>query len=131
MSVDTQPFAIPLVGSDPLSLSIEQGIALFILGANGVGKSSLMHYLYRKSKERGQPVRWIKAHRQTWFDTNELNITHKSRREIESNFSTYDLYQESRWMDAHSNAKITTALFDIIDKENAQSRAIRSDLKQG
>lgn len=52
-------------------IELNLGNALFVLGANGVGKSSLMQRLY--SQNSGKAKR-ISAHRTTWFTDNGLQI---------------------------------------------------------
>ena len=37
---------IPQISGDPLNINIEVGDILFVLGANGSGKSSVMHKFY-------------------------------------------------------------------------------------
>ena len=45
----TVELAIPRKDSEPLMIPMEQGENLFVLGANGTGKSGLMQYLYAQS----------------------------------------------------------------------------------
>lgn len=55
---------------EPLNLAINVPEILFILGANGTGKSSLMQRLYSDHHANAQ---WISAHRQTWFSSNTID----------------------------------------------------------
>jgi len=53
-------------------LSLKEGELLFVLGANGTGKSGLMaHFASKRLKQ----TRWIAALRRTWFDSDASNMT--------------------------------------------------------
>ena len=64
--------SVPREAMEPLEIELLAGHSLFVLGANGSGKSSLMH---RFNSNRVAPTRWISAHRQTWFESGIVNIT--------------------------------------------------------
>ncbi len=53
-------------------LQLEAGEMLFVLGANGTGKSSLMFHFSHQHRGR---VRKISAHRQTWMNSDALDMT--------------------------------------------------------
>jgi ABC-type molybdenum transport system ATPase subunit/photorepair protein PhrA len=73
---------IPLSVGEPLNLIINLGETLFILGANGTGKSSLMQWLYSPHHAN---ARRISAHRQTWFSSNTMNLSPQQKRDFENN----------------------------------------------
>ena len=58
-------FALPLLNGQSLDFQMDVGQTVFVLGANGTGKSSLMYRLYAANRQK---ARRISAHRQTWFD---------------------------------------------------------------
>src|SRR5690554_3206371 len=60
----------------PLALTVNTGQMLFILGANGTGKSSLMQAFASASNNK---TRRITAHRQTWFRSGSPEFTGKQR----------------------------------------------------
>ena len=53
---------------------------MFVLGANGTGKSNLMHRIYGENTAN---ARWISAHRQTWFTTSMPELSSRSRWDTE------------------------------------------------
>ena len=66
------PIHFPCANPDLSQLQLESGNMLFVLGANGVGKSSLMH---RFANQNRNSVRKIAAHRQTWMASDTLDMT--------------------------------------------------------
>ena len=83
---------IPQTGAQPTTLSISVGETIFILGANGTGKSALMQ---RINTGHNQNVRRISAHRQTWFESNSLSVTAADRRNLENNINNWDRSADS------------------------------------
>jgi ABC-type lipoprotein export system ATPase subunit len=112
---------IPQPSGTSLDISISVGETLFVLGANGTGKSNLMQRFY--SKYSGQ-ARRISAHRQTWFDSNGISLSSEQRRNTETNIRDYDVQSQSRWRDIYSSTRPNIALYDLIDAENVRSRSI-------
>src|SRR5690349_1624700 len=90
---------VPLSGGTTLDLVISVGESLFVLGANGTGKSSLMQRLYSAHPEA---ARRISAHRQTWFPSNALTLSPEQRRDTETNIQGSDTNPASRWRDEYS-----------------------------
>ena len=118
----------PKVDGSSMEASIELGECYFVLGANGTGKSSLMQRIF--STYRTNAVR-ILAHRQTWFNSNSLEISSLQKREYETHIANNDANPQSRWRDDYSSQRATIALYDLIDAENIRARAISNavDLK--
>lgn len=94
---------------------------LFILGANGTGKSSLMQAFASASREQ---TRRITAHRQTWFRSGSPEFTGKQRAEYEQNVSLYDRQENARWMDSYSEQRAQMAIYDLVNSENVRAREI-------
>jgi ABC-type lipoprotein export system ATPase subunit len=114
-------FSIPR-GSEPsLELTIQDGEVLFVLGANGTGKSGLMLNFYRSNQAKS---RRISAQRQTWFQSNALSMSAMERKNTETNIKSYDNQTDSRWMEHGSPQRSNMALFDLIDFENVRARKI-------
>lgn len=107
--------------NDALELTLEIGQSVFVLGANGTGKSSLMHLFYRSHRAA---ARRISAHRQTWFESNALNMTAATRRDSENSMSNRDSNPDSRWKDHYSAARASMAIYDLVDAENVRAREI-------
>lgn len=94
---------------------------MFILGANGTGKSSLMQQLY--ATHRGN-ARRISAHRQTWFSSNAITLSPEQKRNTETNIRAMDANPQARWRDDYSAHRPGIAIYDLIDAENVRARSI-------
>jgi hypothetical protein len=86
--------SVPRNGGIPLIVPIENGQCVFVLGANGTGKSSLMHRLYNANPGA---VRRISAHRQTWFASSSLDLSPEQKRQTETNIQRLDTLVDARW----------------------------------
>ncbi len=113
---------IPRLSGDPLSISIKVGEQLFIVGANGSGKSALIQHF--ATLLENQNVRRISAHRQTWLTSGDLDFTPRRRREFERNNTDWDRQPSSRWMDNDPVGKQLAVLFDLVAKDNTRYREI-------
>src|SRR5947207_14964224 len=96
----------------PLKLTINVGEMIFILGANGTGKSSLMQAFASAS---GVKTRRITAHRQTWFRSGSPEFTGKQRAEYEQGVVGHDRQLESRWMDDYAQQRAQMAIYDLVN----------------
>lgn len=112
---------IPRSVGEPLHLTANIGEPLFILGANGTGKSSLMLQLYTLHQTN---ARRISAHRQNWFSSNSMNLSPQQKREYESHIRGSDTSIESRWKDDYATHRASIAIYDLIDAENVRARSI-------
>lgn len=65
---------IPSENIDGGFLPIYKGQVLFILGANGAGKSSLIYHVLKNLRDYNNTV-LISAHRQIWFDTPVIDMS--------------------------------------------------------
>ena len=114
---------IPKISEDSINLSLEKGDRLFIVGANGSGKSALIQQ-FVSEHPRQNWIKRITAHRQTWFETGGISITSASREQQEQQNFKYDINYESRWKDFNPMWRLNAVLFDLIAKENRRARAI-------
>jgi ABC-type cobalamin/Fe3+-siderophores transport system ATPase subunit len=112
---------IPLTTGGPLAFSVDVGQVVFVLGANGTGKSSLMQRFYNA---HSGSARRISASRQTWFDSNVVSLTPQGKKQTEKQIVHADSQPESRWKEHHSAARASIAIYDLIDAENVRARAI-------
>lgn len=104
-----------------IALTVDAGQMLFILGANGTGKSSLMQAFASVSSDK---TRRITAHRQTWFRSGSPEFTGKQRAEYGLNVSNYDRGANARWMDDYSEQRAQMAIYDLVNSENVRAREI-------
>lgn len=112
---------IPRPRRESLDLTINLGETLFILGANGTGKSSLMQWLY---KPHYTNARRISAHRQTWFSSNAMDLSPYQKRQFETSIRGGDTSLEARWKDNYAQQRASLAIYDLIDAENVRARSI-------
>ncbi len=113
---------IPKLSGESLSISIEAGDQLFVVGANGSGKSALIqHFVTSRGADN---FRRIAAHRQTWFTSGSLDFTAHSRKQFEKNSIGWERRVDARWMDHSPTEKQSAVLFDLVAKENTRSRKI-------
>ena len=69
--------------SNPIKLPVRNGDQLFIVGANGSGKSTLIQrFVKEKSQDGYNRVKWIAAHRQTWFNSGSSGFTPERRQHM-------------------------------------------------
>lgn len=117
----TFSLSVPLTSQGPLTFPISPGETIFALGANGSGKSSLMHHFYSQHREG---VRRISAHRQTWFSSGALTLSAYQKRSAETYIQNSDRQANARWSDEYSAQRASIAVYDLIDAENVRARTI-------
>lgn len=115
---------IPRISGNPLPITLKKGDQLFIVGANGSGKSALMQHF--ASTHPHKPIKWIIAHRQIWFDSGSLKFTPQSRDAYAQNVERYNANTAARWQDIWGADVLSVSLFDLAEKENADAHHIRN-----
>ena len=113
--------SIPTQEGQRLSLSLQEGELLFVLGANGTGKSSLMFHIAQSNLGR---ARKITAHRQTWMNTDALDMTPATKLQAEQNIQNTDRQIRSRYRDDYAAQRASMTIFELIDAENVRARRI-------
>lgn len=124
----TFAFTIPEPGGTPLTITLDIGQCIFVLGANGTGKSSLMHKFYSAHHATAQR---ISAHRQTWFSSSSVTLSPEQKRNTETNISNSDTGAQSRWKDDYAAQRANIAIYDLIDAENVRARTIAGAVDNG
>lgn len=123
MADNKYKFSIPTSNNGNIDIPLTEGNALFVLGANGVGKSTLMHNLYTQNQNHAKR---ILAHRQTWFTDNAMNMTASQKKDYEGRINNVNSHIQSRWKDDYSQQRTSLSIFDLINSENIRARNIAS-----
>lgn len=119
------PIRIPLVekGND-LPIDLEPGQPLFLVGANGSGKSALLDRLSRDKANSGIPVVRITAHRQVWFASSSISLTPQQHQQLNANLKDTGLRPEARYLDNYSGDRVSSSLFELASQIQAREHAI-------
>lgn len=117
---------IPKVNGEKLDIVLDIGQSLFLLGANGSGKSSLVSKLARENLNH---TLRISAHRQTWFEKSSVTMTPQHRRELEGSMREWNQNVQSRHIEQGASQKTQVAIFDLINAENIIARKALNALK--
>ena len=110
----------------PLNLQLEPGETLYVLGANGTGKSALMHCL---NANHNSISRWIAAHRRTWLESSASNLTPAHREQNEQGVRKSNKRANARWLVHNPDARVNIAIFDLIQKLNEQNKQIANAVR--
>ena len=113
--------SIPRNNLPSLDLQLQAGEVLFLLGANGTGKSSLIHRFHNAHMPN---ARRITAHRQTWFNSNAITLSPRQRQDAEKIIHVDDRKPEARWKDTSASNRASIAIYDLVDAENVRARKI-------
>ena len=118
---------IPKVPDDPnpISLNLKNGDQLFIVGANGSGKSVLMQRFTLGNNN----VEWIVAHRQTWFAYAKTNLSLERREQFEKDRISLIARNEARWKDSYGENNLSALLFDLDHKYNIINESIAQNVR--
>lgn len=127
--VKPREWSIPLADGGRQQVVINAGDRIFIVGPNGVGKSALMQQCAESL--RGSPMRRILAHRQTWMQSSGIDLTPKTRRDMEGQLSNWDAHPTNRWHDNWASQRLASVLFDLVAAENERARSVTKRLKSG
>ena len=121
-------FNVPDLAGDEKEMKITNGQLLFVLGANGSGKSGLMHKLFVENEQRREnkkTVKRITVHRQTWFNSNAVTLTAEQKVEAERAISIFYKQADARWRDHDRQTRSQIIFFDLIDAENILNKKNR------
>ena len=119
---------IPQTSGQALPISLEAGDRLFMVGANGSGKSALIQQLV--SSNPNMTIRRISAHRQTWFESGSIDLTPRSRKDFDEQSIHIESQYEALWRDQYAQQKQSAVFFDLVAKDNAEARSLRSLFRQ-
>ncbi|MDQ1165882.1 ABC-type cobalamin/Fe3+-siderophores transport system ATPase subunit [Flavobacterium sp. SORGH_AS 622] len=116
---------VTMSNDETLTVPLKVGESLFILGANGMGKSGLMTKI--SSLNPGRCTR-ILGHRQNWIQNSAVSITSADRKTYNDYISHFDTLSDSRFKNDYSSQRVDISIFDLILKENSRAREITKAL---
>ena len=116
---------IPQTSGQPLQITLEVGEKLFIVGANGSGKSALVQQLV--TSEQREEVRRISAYRQTFLMSRDIKRMPLSQNQFDRNMQ----YQADLSHDYVKTRESAVLPFDLVAKENARARLISDHVGSG
>ena len=121
-------FKFPDTNNGEQNIVVNAGQTLFVIGANGSGKSSLMQRFFTQHRKNAKR---LSAHRQTWFTSNTLDFTPTSRKQTEVQIENADVQEAARWKDDYGSQRLSAAIFDLINADNIRSRKIAEKIDLG
>ena len=121
---------IPLVNGERHRLELEAGRMIFVLGPNGSGKSSLMQHLANQIKDTDL-LKWIRAYRRSWIDSNVLDLTPAQFQERQRYHASYMRQAEARYRTDDDSFDAKSSIASLIQKQNSDARKIKMLLRQG
>ena len=102
-----------------LVLAAAAGASTVFVGANGSGKSAMGLWLQRNSS--GASTNRLIAHRQLWLASAGPDITASTRDQQTTQLASYDLRDDSRWLDRLAQTRTSLVLFDLIAAHNKRN----------
>ena len=122
MNSELPKFEIPITAGNLLPIPLSFGGVLFIVGANGSGKSALLQRVVEVNP--GRRLRRVSAHRQTWLSGGTVDITPQARRDFSDDHWMHEKLPHSRWRDNNAEMKQSAVIFDLVARDNARARKI-------
>ena len=115
---------IPQTSGQTLPITLEAGNRLFLVGANGSGKSALIQHLF--SSQPNDKIKRIVAHRPTAFPSESTHFPHSDRGQFDQQVRQRDRKPEARWKeDGYGQQKQLAVLSDLVASENSDARSVR------
>ena len=111
---------IPRINNEePLPIEMSPGDVLFVVGANGTGKSGLMQFLYSNHE-----AQWIAAHRQNWMKSDQLEMSPRAKSSQEQQARQQDRNPQSRYLDHYSSLRPQLSLMNLMQKQTERMMEI-------
>ena len=109
--------------------SLQNPNQLFVLGANGTGKSALLHHIYQQLPERAHKVA---AYRQTYLGSGTLDMSGSQYRAATDNLRKWDRNSQSRYTETQSGySRTNRTLAALIRNQRGRDRTIAAFVDEG
>ena len=112
---------IPRISGDPLSISVEVGQQLYVVGPNGTGNlrysSTGFHRWVSRPSSVSPPTDRLGSHLGTWPSQRKAANSSKTR-------MRWDSQEDARWMEQSPAERQSAVLFDLVAKDNTRNRTI-------
>ena len=118
------PFPFPTDFGDEIPVLTSP---LFIVGANGSGKSMLVQDIVKVCHAEQVKYNRIAAHRQIWMQDSYVNMAPASRVSYNSQHRNEETKVRSRWLDYKSATLWQTALYDLVAEDNTWAHRIAEE----
>ena len=116
---------IPVTGAAPIGVEIRTGGVIFLVGANGTGKSSL---IYRLKAPFGHRAVYMPGSRPSYFDNDSPNMTRAGRKQVGANLLAQDSSPDVRWRVLYGTARNEKAVHDLQQAEVGYLVGITQDI---
>ncbi len=122
--------SIPALNGEDHQLRLEDGKTVFILGPNGSGKSSLLQYIAKQAPNL-DVVKWVRAHRRSWIESNFLDITPSQFKDLKEYHTGYLRRTDARYSTQDDGFDSKSSIAFLIQRHNADARKVKSLLRGG
>ena len=120
-------FSIPCVDGGH-SIHLAAGKTLFVLGPNGAGKSSLLQHF--ASQADFHLVKWIRAHRRSWMDSNVPDMSPAAFRRQQSEDVNYMRRPDARYLVHNDGFDAQSSIASLIRRKNADARRVNDMVRE-
>ena len=129
-------WSIPLISGGPIELGLECGKHIFVVGANGAGKSALLQrcasHLYQRNQNHSEgKTKWIQAHRRIVIESGNVTLTSASRRSSGERRRNQFPDSSARWNDEFQVDDIEILMFDLVAMNDDLNRQVADFCKEG
>lgn len=118
--------AVPTTGGLPVNVNVRTGGVIFLVGANGTGKSALIHHL---KQPLGHRAVYMPGSRPSYFEAESLSLTPASRRQLSANLFSWDSSPDTRWRVTSGTSRNEKAVHDLQYAELDYDVGITRDIK--
>ena len=113
---------IPRTSRGALTISIEMGQQLYVVGANGTGKSVLIQHFIDLLKNN--KIRRISAHRRTWLHPVAIHLLDHHSYLNREKMEEADRRADAGYAGPDSDASLSAVFFDFVAQENVRARNV-------